>query len=363
LNIISIPPFFPSSTGSWTVVSYNVTVSRASGNAPNYFGPWTTLFTATTSNTDLIDPSGEYWDLYRVTPNIQIGSTIYPYDTMQSRAFFASQPLYDTQISSLLVNFRTNFIIDPGIPQSESTVVTETTGGNLLPFMTDATTTRFYFSFMSNDDPIKVISESVVVYAGASESVAVPLTPYTDYYVSETGGYIQFATAPAANSYMKVDFTKVKYTNDEVRNSLLNAVSDLSNYGINGFQVYQSNNLSYLATPLPSLDLGQIVSNMAAVTLLNGIIHRSVDVSESWKDGASGVEYTLDPSRTIQAAAQQAADLHDKLKYQTKNYIINNRNYTTRGEFESFFDVSGVLPVFSLIVAGANLGGAYGFWL
>jgi hypothetical protein len=264
-------------------------------------------------------------------------------------------------ISNLLDTMRNNWISDPGIPQTESTSPTETSGGNVMPFITDPSSARFYLSFLPNDNPVKLIGSSVQVYLGTDRASATPLVPYQDFYASEDGGYIDFAAIPPTNDYCRVEYTKVRITNDQLRSVLVNAVSALSLYGINGYEVRVSNNLFYLVNPLANRDLGDIVCEIGFRNLLNSQFLAQLEGAESWKDG--NVEWSADPGRALQAAAGRATDLEADIKKRANNYILNTRNYIARGEFDSFFDVSGTLPVYTLIVAGANFAGAMGFWL
>jgi hypothetical protein len=363
-NVFSHPAFVP--TGGYTLAGYNLLKSAAVNGGPSYFGPWVpvTAYTNYTKNTDIVDMTGSFWDLYQVQPIIQVtlpdGSTP-SIELTPSRPFFASQNLYDVQVSVLLEHFRNNWLNDAGIPQTESTVITETNGGNIMPFITDPATTRFYLSFLPNDDPVKLIADTVQVYLGADKASAVPLVPYTDFFPSEEGGFIDFAVIPPTGSYCRVEFKKVKYTNDQCRSALLNAVSTLSLFGINGYQVNTSNNLNYLAVSLPDRDLGDILCGFAFKSLLNSEFLSQLTGAESWKDGQ--VEWSADPGRALQAAAGRVADLEEELRRRCNVYILNTRQYISRGEFDSYFDVSGVLPIYTLIVAGANFAGAMGWWL
>lgn len=326
--------------------------------APNYFGPWVPVQSGYTSNTDILDVNGCSWDLYRVQPIITVGTnTNITLD--YSRPFYPNQTLYDVQISALIDYFRRSYIDDVGIRQTNSTVTTEDSGSAVLPFMTDPNTSRYYLSFMPNEDPIKFIAENTLVYHGTTKSNATPLISYTDYFPAEMAGYIDFKSNPASNDYLKVEYTHVRFTNDEIRNALLNAISSLSLYGINNYQVNQSNNLLYLAIPLQNRDLADIVCLIAAKEIMQAKVLSSFETSEAWKDG-KGVEYTSDPSRGIQAATMHVANVEKELIAKASAYIYQTRNYVTRGEFDSFFDTSGILPVYTLFISNYN---AFGWWL
>jgi len=362
-NIFSFPTFVP--PGKFTTTGYNIVVSRSSGGAPSYYGPYVPLtgYTATQYNYDIVDLAGTHFDLYRVQPIVTV--TLADGVTQQtgvllefSRPFFAWQPLYDMQISALIDHFRKSWVNDPGQPMTDSSVITESTGSGTLPFLSDSITTRFYLSFLPNSDPVKFLAEEALVYSGATKATAAPLVPYTDFFPSGDKGYIDFAVAPTVSNYLKVDYSLVKYTNDDIRGILLNAVSALSLYGINGFQVNSSNNLSYLATPLPNRDLGDIVCHIASLNLLGAEVFSSIEASESWKDGK--VEWTADPGRTIQAATLSQTAQKEIIRNKANNYILNTRSYRTRGEFDSFFDTSGVLPVYTLFISNFN---SFGYWI
>jgi hypothetical protein len=361
--IFSHPAFTPG--GNYELLGYTLQTSPAIAGAPNPFAfvnvPGYENYQV---NTDIVVPTATYWDLFRVAPTVggvdQNGNT-FTITLPWSRPFTSWQPLYDMRISSLIDNFRRNHIHDPGIPKIESTVAAESVGSNIMPFMTDDQTQRFYLSFLPNEDPIKIIGDQTLVYLGTNRASAAILQPQVDYNLSEDGGYVDFAVNPPATDYMRVEYVQVKYTNDEVRNMLLNAISQLSLYGINGYEVLVSNNLLYMTGPLPSRDLGEILCMIAYRNVLSSDIESQLEVSEAWKDGK--VEYTSDPSRSLQAGAVHLNNIDDSLRRRCNNYILATRNYLYRGEFESFFDVSGVLPVYSLIVAGYNTGGALGWWL
>lgn len=369
-NIFSHPAFIP--TGNFSVVGYNLVVSRAVGGgsdtgAPNFYGPWTAVpgYTGYTSNLDIVDIAGTPFDLYRVQPIVSVipnGGSAQQVTLPFSRAFRATQPLYDMQISSLLDTFRRNYLQDTPIYHRDSTLPQEATGGAVMPFITDSTTDTFYLSFLQNDDPVKVVPENTIVWNATDKAHATaPLVQYSDYYSSEADGYIRFKNIPSTNSYMSVEYYTVRHTNDECRNSLINAVSQLSLYGINSYSVQQSNNLYYLGSALPDRDIGEIVCLIAYKTLANASIATQAEHSEAWKDGK--VEWTADPARALQAETMHVANLSEELRHRCNTYIVNTRNYLRMGEFDSFFDVSGVLPIYSLMVAGANLGAAMGWWL
>lgn len=363
-SIFSHPAFFVG--GNYRLVGYNLSKSPAIAGAPQFFGPWTPVATYQryTTNRDIVDVTGTYYDLYRVQPIVNAtlpdGTSVEVFLDF-SRPFYSWQPLYDMQISQLLDTFRQNWTADVSIPVTESTSATETSGGNIMPFVSDPETSRFYLSFLPNDDPIKLIAESCRVTTGATKGTAAPLVPYIDFFPSEDGGFIDFATIPPASAYVRVEYAKVGKTNDQLRNALLNAVSSLSLYGINGYEVKTSNNLYYLENALPNRDIGDLLCELAFRNLLNSEFLSSLAASEAWKDGR--VEWAADPGRALQAAAGRVTDLEEDIRLRSNRYIVNTREYISRGEFDSYFDVSGVLPIYTLIVAGANTSGAIGWWL
>jgi len=320
-------------------------------------------YSSYTQNTDIVDGAGTYWDLYMVVPQLAVTGPSGPTTISgpPSRPFYAWQPLYDVQISMLLDNFRKSYIKDVPVPQTDSTIVTESSGSGVLPFMTDSATTRFFLSFLPGDDPVKIIPDTVRVWKGTSKSTATPLVPYQDFAPSEYGGYIDFATAPPTTDYLRVEYETVRVPNDDIRGLLLNGIADLSAHGINGYQIDTSNNLLYLESPLPNRDLYNIVCNISYKNYLNEEVVKSFSSAEAWKDGK--FEYTADPSRSIRAATTHIAALNEQLRHDCNGYILASRNYIGYGEFESFFDMTGVLPVYALIVAGTNLAGAMGYWI
>jgi hypothetical protein len=241
----------------------------------------------------------------------------------------------------------------------ETTDPTEGTGAAIMPFITNASADRFNLSFMPNANPVKIVGEDLLVWQGSDKGHAAPLSAYSDFYADDAGGFVQFKTAPSTNDYLKVQYKMVKYTNDECRNRLLNAVSALSLYGINGYEVRQSNNLYYLVTPLANRDLGEIVCMIAKKNLLESKVQSSFEAAEAWK--SNEIEFTADPSRSIQAATLFAADLDEMLRHRANGYIISSRSsHHATGEFDSFFNTSGILPVYSMIVSNYN---AFGWWL
>lgn len=360
MNIFSHPAF--PSIDTFTTVGYNLTVSRAiNGLAPSYYGPWVAVpgYTNYTNNMDIVDPAGSQWDLYRVQPIIvNNGNTTQPLVLDFSRPFRASTPLYDTQISAYIPTFRQSWLDDAPVAQVESTIATESTGPGAAPFITDADTSRYFLAFLPNAEPVKFIAESTVVWAGLDSQSAVPLAPYQDYYPHGEKGYIDFATNPPLDSYLRVEYQQVRFTNDEVRNMLVNAISDLSLYQINGFATMDSWNLTYMAVPLGQRDLGELVCAIGQHNLLSANILSAFQRSEAWKDGS--VEYTSDPSRSIQAGTAWHTDLKQTIREKANSYIINNRQYFSRGEFDSFFDNSGIFyPPFSTF----NVFNYYSWWL
>lgn len=356
-TIFSFPAFTPG--GNYTTTGYNLQKSAAVNGAPSWFGPWVDLtgYQNVASNLDVFDPVGTFNDLYRVQPIVTIGTnTNVTLDW--SRPFFASQPVYDIQVSALIDHFRRNYIDDIGVPMTDSTIPTESTGSGTLPFITDAQTTRFYLSYLPNTDPVKFIPENCLVYMGTSKANAAPLIPYSDFYPAGEKGYVDFKTSPPASNYLRIEYTNVRYTNDEIRNAILNSVSQLSLYGINGYQVMSSNNLLYLASPLASRDLAEVCLDIAKLNILSARVMSSIESSEAWKNGTT--EYTADPSRTIQAASLAIPAQKEIIRNKANNYILNTRQYRNRGEYESFFDTTGVLPVYTLFISQFNM---FGYWI
>ena len=361
MNIFSHPAF--PSIDTFSTVGYNLFVSRAINGGPNYYGPWNAVpgYTNYTNNQDITDMFGTPWDLYRVQPIIVNTTNNVPGPPLlldMSRPFRASTPLYDTQISAYIPTFRQSYLDDAPISQVESTVPTESTGPGAAPFITDADTSRYFLAFLPNAEPVKFIAENTLVYAGADAFTAQPLVAYQDYYPHGDKGYIDFKTNPPLDSYLRVEYQQVRYSNDECRNMLVNAISDLSLYQINGFAVLDSWNLYYMAVPLGQRDLGEIVCSIGQHNLLGSNVISAFQRSEAWKDGK--VEYTSDPSRSIQAGTAWHTDLKQAIREKANSYIINNRQYFSRGEFDSFFDNSGIFyPPFSTF----NVFNYYSWWL
>lgn len=348
-NIFSFPAF-PPSANDYTVDYYQVTKSAASENDINPYGPWTNVGSTITNNLDFIDAAGSTWDLYRVTPTITMLSTNTQLTLNPSRPFRATDPLYDCQISALIQTYRQSFLNDIGIAATDSTIPTESTGQGAAPFITDTDISRFYLSFIPNTDPVKFRESEVVVYLGTSGTPpGTTLVPYTDYYPSGSGGYIDFAVNPGPTDYLRVQYKVYKFTDDEIRNMLINAVSGLSLYGITDqtYDVQQSWNYYYLTAPLPSRDVGKIICSIAAKEFMGAQTLTMAQSAEQWKIG--NTSYVSDPSRSIQGAIQYQGMLDQQIKSLAANYIINTRNYFSRGEYDSFFDNSGTLyPPFSV---------------
>jgi hypothetical protein len=335
-NIFSHPAYLPS--GNYQLVGYNLVKSAAVSGAPSYFGPWTAVsgYTGYTSNLDIYDPSGDTWDLYRVQPIVALPSG--PNVSLEfSRPFTKDTKLYDGQISSVIDHFRRSYLNDYPIPGTDATNVFESTGLGAAPFLTNGATSRFYLSFIPNTEPVKFRPETTLVYAGSPVS---PLVPYSDFYPNGNRGFIDFKNVPSTDSYLKVEYEAVTYSDDEVRAMLVNAVSSLQKYGISDYQVGTSWNLSYLINPLPNRDLADIICEIAQHTLLSGQIFSSFQNAEAWKDGS--IQYTADPSRSIQAGTVWHTDQEDKIKRHCNTWIQENRTYFARGEWDSFFDNSGI---------------------
>lgn len=358
MNIFSHPAYAP--TDNYITTGYNLVKSAAVGNAPNLYGPWTSVQSNYTSNLAVVDPTGSYWDLYRVQPIIKLG-TNQPLTLDFSRAFFAHTPLYDTQVNFMLDMFRRNWLEDPGIRATDSTIPQESTGQGAAPFITDAST-RFYLGFIPNEDPVRFISEDTIVWSGvaADGSNAAPLTPYVDYFPNGDNGYLDFKVNPTPGSYLRAEYTTVTYTNEQLRTMLVSAVADLSSYQINNYGISNSFNYTFLQIPLPHADLANILCALALRKNLGGAILTSFAAAESWKTGK--VEYTADPSRSIQAGTlwHGPQGLGQQIKEMCNSYIINTRQYAARGEFDSFFDQSGIIPVYNSYF---NVFNFYSWWL
>lgn len=370
--MFSIPAYVLDSTSIATVVGYQVQGSSTTG-ASGIPTNWTDIPNSPfTSNINIVDTSGDasHTKLYRCRPVLQVtqNSTVYTLDVPFSEPFCYDQPLYDWSLTcSMLPILRTTYLGDIGVPQSNGTLLADNTGPGQGLWTPNGTTTRFPLQYVENDDPIRVL-ENWYKLTWTRGGVAQSAVPGTDYVVDTENGVVEFTTAPLSGDYLRFDFRECTFSNEFLLSGLRSGVAALSQYGINGYSLHQSNNLYFLQKQLANPDLADIVCKIAVRNIREGLTEAALRANASWRDG--GASFDPEPSRALEFLVQKL-DLSDKMIRQLCNgWIRTNTIPLYRGEYDVMFDMSQMSPVsmamfeqFSAFTGYAGIGLAPGYAL
>jgi hypothetical protein len=295
-----------------------------------------------------VDTAGDaaFDKLYRARPVLQVtqGVTVYTLDIPFSEPFIASDPLFDWSLTcQLLPILRSTYLSDTGVPQTNGTEVMENTGPGQGLWTPDGIATRFKLQYVENDDPIRVLENWYKLTWTDNSGTPKSAVAGVDYSVDTENATVEFVTPPLQDDYLRFDFRQCTFNNRFLLTGLQSAVASLSSYGVNGYQIHQSNNLNFLKKPLANPDLADIVCKIAVRNIREGLTEAALRANSSWRDG--GASYDPEPSRALQFQVQKL-DLSDRIIRQLCNgWIRSNTAMLSRGDFDLMFDMSQMSPV------------------
>lgn len=346
--LFSIPEYILDPLSPATVTGYEVQSSSAQG-INGLWEDWTDLpGSPFSSNLNILDTSesASYSNRYRARPVLQVtqDSTVYTLPVPFCRAFGPMEKLYDFALTmQLLPIMRSVYIGDPGTPQSNGTNVLENTGPGQGLWVPDGETSRFSLQYVENDDPIRVLDNWFALEWTAADGTPKSSIPDQDYQVDCANGVVEFATPPAVGDYLRFDFRRCDYSNEFMLQSLETGVAALSQYGINGYQLHQSNNLRFMQKALPNPDLADLVCKISVRNLHEGMVQQALRSNSSWRDGGS--QYDPEPSRALEFQVQKWQVSDSMLRKLANGWIRTNTVPLYRGDFDVMFDMSQMSPV------------------
>jgi len=376
-TLFSIPAYIPDPSSVESVVGYQVQSSAATVGQAVFTGVWSDISGSPfTSNLNIIDPSGSALSnatMYRCRPIRQVtvsGSPV-TLDTPWSRTFTALTPLFDYTFTRLMLPyFRSVILKDEGIAQSNGTNVNENTGAGNGLLVPDGTTTKFQLQFVYNDDPIKLLDRFINVVRIPNNSSQVQMNLDEDYTVDVRTGTITFKTAPLATDYLRIDFRKVDFVNDDLLLALGGGVDSLSHFGLGSMFTYNLNNLTMIGQPFDK-DLMDIICMVAMLNMREGLTEQALRSTYAWRDG--GVNVDPYPSRAMEFLVEKLQVSKEMVQDRVNGYLKTTVNFITRGDFDLTFDLSQMTPfavgMFDRFapnygISGVGLGGLYfPFWL
>ena len=143
-NLISVPVFVPDITSSATVTGYQVQYNDAAAGLLPCMGIWHDVTGSPfASNHNILDTgSGTVATYYRARPVLMVGATAL--DVAWSKSFQPTTTLYNAEVTRfLLPAMRFVYLHDEGKPQTNGTVMTETSGAGQGVWVPDGEQTRF----------------------------------------------------------------------------------------------------------------------------------------------------------------------------------------------------------------------------
>lgn len=356
MNIFSLPTY----PGA---VSYNVQYSDPTvGNPgrPNKLGPWVTLTGSPfLSPSNIYDVAGSDLRQYRAAPTIAVtGVGNVPLNYYD--AFSVSQPapqyykthLYDPQITGMLPDFRA-YVGDYGQSAAASTNINIDSGAGTGLLLPDGSTTQFSVADLPDATPPIILDYSTQVIKNNSD-----LIYNTDYVVGASLGQIQFASAPLASDALTINYTEVRYSNSQLCSALATAVDMLANFNINGFGMTNDNNVQIVSGTLSASGLRSLVMAIALRVLNKAMARQKSDQARAYKTQDFSIDTA--PGRIIEGiSAMSVADIAD-IRAMANAYIKTATIPTVRDTYAAFFDSSGTLPIFSILIGGFY-GAGYGY--
>lgn len=347
----SVPAYIPDITSGETIVGYNVQSLAPVSGIPQYMGSWTTVTGSPfASNLNIFDPTGTQLTTYRVQPirQVTVSSVLYTLDTPWSRPILPTDQVFDASFTrALMPSLRFTYLNDQGTSQANGTQILETIGAGNGLWAFDGVTKRFPLQFVMNDDPIRVLEGvyQMTYYTGGLGGSQTQKLPNVDYWVDERSGWVTFATAPAAIDYARLDFRRVDFLNQDLYLALTSAVNTLSTFGLNGYQINRTQNLSSLNRALESPDLAEIICHTAIYLMREGLTEAALRSSMAWRDGGESADPY--PSRGLQFIVGKLQISEQTLKRKIGNYIRVTRAPQSYGEFETFWNLTELTPLTS----------------
>lgn len=371
-TIFSVPTYVPDPTSTEVVIGYQVQSCAPTNAEPLFTGVWSDITGSPfASPNNIVDIAGTYSTQYRVKPlrQVTVSAVNYTVDAPFSRPFTQDTILYDATITrQALPMFRMVFLKDGGTPQTNGTVLQENTGAGNGLWAPDGSTTKFNLQYMADDDPIKVLDNLYNLVWQDSTGAYKSAVPDVDYWVDIKNGVVQFKVAPAATDYLRFNFSRCDFNNDELLPALQAGVNGLSAYGINGYQFNQENNLLTLNQQFPSPDLIRLVCLVAVVSAREGGTEAALRSSMAWRDGGASIDPY--PSRALEFFVQKMQVSAQEVRNAANAYIRGNTMPRIRGDFDMMFDMSQMAPISASMFnqfasygySGSSMGGFYYPW-
>ena len=335
-------------------VSYNLQYSdplSGNPNAVNRFGPWSNLVSAATSPSNIFDPGGsDNLRVYRAQPTIFVNGNTFtlPYSETfmveQRMPGFYKTNLFDAQISNLLGPFR-DFIGDYGTSEMSSTDINLDTGSGVGLIQPDGVTTTYSFAVIPDAEPPTILEYSVEV---VKNNLSLLLN--TDYVVSYEKGTIQFATAPQPTDTLTMTYKECKYTNRMLCSALQVAIDQLAEYNINGYGISDDNNVKIVNGVIGNNGLRPIIFALGQKILNRATIRIKSEQARAYKTDNFSIDTA--PGRLIDGMSSQSIADFAEIRTMANQYIKTATSPMVRDAYDSFFDPSGLLPGFSVLVAG-----------
>lgn len=371
-TLFSIPAYVPDPTSVETVVGYQVQSCTPTAGQPVFTGTWTDIpGSPFTSNKNIIDTTSGASSTatqYRCRPirQVTVGGSPVTLDTPYSRVFTAQTALWDALFTRIMLPYFRNIVLhDDGVAQTNGTVVTETLGAGNGLIIPDGVKTRFQLQYVFNDDPIKILDYYINVVKIPLNGSQVAMNIDQDYSVDVRRGMITFATPPAATDYLRIDFRKVDFANDDLLLALGSGIDSLSHYGLSGYSTQNQNNLTTIGQSL-NKDLMDIICMVAMMNMREGLTEQALRSTYAWRDG--GVNVDPFPSRAMEFLVAKLQVSASMIQQRVNGYISGTNNYITRGDFDLTFDLAQMTP-FSIgmfdrlcpnySMVGTGIGGAY----
>jgi hypothetical protein len=356
-NLFSLPAY-PSAV-SYSVQYSDPTVGNP--NRQNKLGPWTTLTGSPfASPSNIYDAAGTFLRLYRAAPTIAIpvvGNVTLayydPFDISQPSPQYYKQRLYDAQITGMILDFR-HYIGDYGQSASASTNVNIDTGAGIGLLTPDGVTTQFSVADIPDTTPPIILDYSVQVIKNNLD-----LIYNTDYAVSAGRGQILFATAPLTTDAVTISYTEVRYSNSQLASALATAIDMLASFNINGFGTANDNNVQIVNGSLNNNGLRSLVMAIALKVLNRAMTREKADLARAYKTQDFSIDTA--PGRVIDGLSTLSSADFTEIRSMANAYIKTATIPTVRDTYAAFFDSSGTLPVYNLLV-GRFYGMGYQAW-
>lgn len=347
-TLFSIPAYVPDTTSVETVVGYEVQSSAPTVGQAVFTGTWTAIpGSPFTSHMNIIDTtmgSSSQSTQYRCRPirQVTVSNSTVTLDTPWSRVFTASQPLYDAIFTRVMLPYmRSVYVKDEGTAQTNGTIVSETLGAGNGLLIPDGVKTRYQLQYVFNDDPIKILDYFVNVTLIHTNGTQVQMNLDEDYSLDVKRGSITFKTPPLATDYIRIDFRKVDFVNEDLLQALVSGVDCLSHFGLNGYATSVQNNLTMVATPFDR-DVMDIACLIGMLNMREGLTEQALRSTYAWRDG--GVNVDPYPSRAMEFLVQKLPVTAKMIQQRVNGYLSGTVDFMTRGDFDLTFDLTQLTP-------------------